>query len=523
MTYTSLSFALLVAVLYVIYYVFPKKYQWVVLLGGSAFFYVFITKFYALFILATILTIFLSANAIQRITDNTDATVKSNKGTWTKEERKAYRKNQEKRSLVILIATLVFNFGVLFIIKYFGASLGGILLPLGISFYTFQSTGYLIDVYRGNVEAEKNPFKLALFISFFPQILQGPIGEFDKLHHQLTEEHSLKWLDFKLGIQMIVWGLFKKLIVADRAVSIINAFLENGGTESYPHEGPYGGTTVLFVVLVYALQLYADFSGGIEISRGVSRLFGIDLAVNFRRPYFAKTLNEYWRRWHITLGAWMKKYIFYSLAASPLFLKLGRNISAKGSKHVGKTLPAALATFVVFIFVGIWHGSDTKYLAFGIWNGAVMGIAMLLEPNFISIREKLHIREDAWGHKLFQMVRTFILVLIGYYFDVATSLSHAMEMLRDTIFNQSISVFLSEWRSLGFRKLEYLIIIIGALIILYFSIRMEKKQKDSPGELLEERHGVIQWIVIFAALIAILILGIYGPGYDPADFVYMQF
>ena len=386
MSYTSLAFALFIIILYPIYYLFPRKNQWIVLLLGSAFFYVYAAKLYSLYILATIITIYLASTGIQKIISETKREVRANKEVWTKEQRKEYKRKQESRSKFILILTLVFNFGILGIIKYAGPALGGLILPLGISFYTFQSTGYLIDVYRENVEAEKNPLKLALFVSFFPQIVQGPIGEFEKLHNQLTEPHSIKWLDFKLGIQLIVWGLFKKLIIADRAVTLILSFNENGGTEAHPHEGPYGGTAVLFVIIMYALQLYCDFSGGIDISRGVARLFGIDLAINFRQPYFATTLNDYWRRWHITLGGWMKKYVFYSLATSDLFLKMGRHLSKNSRKHLGKVLPASLATFVVFILVGIWHGSNLKYLAFGIWNGLVIMISLLLEPWFIQIR-----------------------------------------------------------------------------------------------------------------------------------------
>ncbi len=532
MSYTSLNFAAFVIILYAAYYVFPRKYRWVVLLCGSAFFYVFAMKLYSVYILATISTIYLSARAIDKNNKATSLAVKENREIWTKDERKEFKRKSESKNKLILILTLFFNFGILAVIKYFGDFFGailgsGLILPLGISFYTFQSTGYLIDVYRENAEAESNPFKLALFISFFPQIIQGPIGEFNHLEKQLTEGHDLRWLDFKLGIELIVWGLFKKLIIADRAVTAISAFTANGGTEKFPHQGPYGGTAVLFVIILYALQLYADFSGGIEISRGVSRLFGIDIAVNFRRPYFATTLNDYWRRWHITLGAWMKKYVFYSLATSKTFLNLGKKLSKGNSdafhKHLGKVLPPALATFVVFILVGIWHGSNLKYLAFGIWNGLVIMISLVFEPQFIRLRESLHIKPESIMHKIFQILRTFILVLIGYYFDVATNLSHAMEMLRDTVASQSISTFLGEWRSLGLAADDYLILLVGTFILLYFSIRMEKEKVDSPGELMERHSGFLQWLVILIGIILILIYGIYGPEYNPADFVYMQF
>ena len=530
MTYTSLAFCFFVTILYIIYYLIPKKFQWTVLLAGSLFFYVYALGIHSLFILFTIITIYWGGITLHSLSEKTSLTVKLNKEVWSKEEKKLFKKNQQRKQRLVLLLVLVLNFGILAFLKYFGPGIKGLILPLGISFYTFQSTGYLIDVYRENVEAEKNPFKLALFISFFPQIVQGPIGEYDKLQNQLTEGHDISWVNFKLGAQLILWGLFKKLIIADRAVKAITMFTENGGTENFPHEGPFGGTTVLFVVMLYALQLYADFSGGIDISRGVAKLFGIDLAINYRQPYFATTLSDYWRRWHNTLGAWMKKYVFFSLATSSPFLKMGRYFTKsqgkEGSqfiKHFGKVLPTAIATFIVFILVGIWHGSNLKYLAFGIWNGLVLMISMILEPVLISWRNALRIKEESLPYRLFQIIRTFILVLIGYVFDVAVDLKDSFDMIYRCLFNQNISLFLNEWRSLGLYLGDYLIIVYGMAVLFISSILMEKKKINSPGELTENYRGLVQWVLILLCILSILTFGIYGPGYDPAEFVYMQF
>ena len=514
MSYTSIAYSILVIVAFIVYYLFPKKYRWTILLAASLFFYIYNSLGYSLFILFTIASIYISTTLIDSINRNTKVKVKENKETWTKDERKAFKKAQEKRTKTILVITLLLNFGILFLLKYFGALTGkslGLLLPLGISFYTFQSTGYLIDVYRENAEAEKNPFKLTLFVCFFPQIIQGPISEFSKLHDQLITPHDLKWENFKKGIETIIWGLFKKLFVADRAVMVVNAFLENGGTEKYPHQGPYGGTATLFVALIFAIQIYADFSGGIDISKGVAKLFGIEIAPNFRQPYFATSLTDYWRRWHITLGAWMRKYVFYPLATSGPFLKMNKKVNM------------GLASFLVFLLVGIWHGSNSKYLAFGIWNGAIIMLSIFLEPYFIKMRDALHIKATSFGHRLFQMVRTFILVLIGYYFDFSRTLGEAMELLGRTLTNQDLGVFMKEWRSLGFRTLEYLTLLFGVLVMFYFSVRLEQKGLETPADLLEERNGIIQWLFIFLGILLIVFLGIYGPGYDASEFVYMQF
>lgn len=530
MTYTSLAFSGFVIILLIIYYLAKKindgSYQWIILLAGSCFFYVYNSYLYSAFILFTIISIYLAAKAIQSVADTTSKTVKENKGVWDSDTKKAYKKAQNSKMQALVAITLIANFGILFLLKYFNALSGGLysifgltgeapkiglLLPLGVSFYTFQSTGYLIDVYRGNVKAEENPLKLALFVSFFPQIVQGPIGSFDELHPQLIESHSLKWENIKYGFELVVWGLFKKMMVADRALLVINAYMANGGTEKHPHEGPYGGTAVLFVAIMYAIQLYADFSGGIDVSRGVARLFGINMAQNFRQPYFATSLNDYWRRWHISLGAWMKKYVFYTLATSTPFLKMG------------KRLGMGLASFIVFLLVGIWHGSNAKYLAFGIWNGAVIMISIMLEPELIKLREKLHIKAEALWFRVFQMLRTFVLVLIGYYFDIATNLKDALDMLRRTVTDQSLSVFMGEWRSLGMRILEYLILMAGVLLMFYFSVRLERSKLETPVDLLNKRPGILQWLVVVGAILAMILMGIYGPGYNAADFVYMQF
>ncbi|MBQ6621451.1 MAG: MBOAT family protein, partial [Mogibacterium sp.] len=427
MTYTTLAFAAFVIVTAAIYFLFPvKKYQWTVLLAASCFFYLYNSYRYAFFILFTTLTIYAAALRIDRIGQESKATVKAKKAEWSKEERKAYKAQMESRSKRILALTLVVNFGILVFLKYYNFLAGGLntliagqaeaasgglpifklFLPLGISFYTFQSTGYLIDVHRGNVQAERNLGKLALFISFFPQIIQGPISTFGQLQEQLTRENKLTWENFKLGSELILWGMFKKLIIADRAVTAINSV-----TADYTQ---YTGTVILFIALLYALQLYADFSGGIDISRGVCRILGIDLMQNFRQPYFSKSINEYWRRWHISLGGWMKNYVFYTLAMSETFLNASKKMKASrfgqtpAGAHISKVLPTSIASVIVFFLVGIWHGPNSRYVAFGVWNGGIIMISMLLKPLADKWISALHLKADSFLWRLVQMLRTFV-------------------------------------------------------------------------------------------------------------------
>ena len=546
MALTSLPFALFTIITALVYFVYPKKEQrWVILLIASCFFYVYNSFQYSAFILVTIITVYLASSRMTAISEETRSVVKAKKAEWSREERKAYKEAADKRRRRVLAGVLLLNFGILFILKYFNFMSGSIaaiigaspdsapqirlLLPLGISFYTFIATGYLIDVYRETIEPERNIFKFALFVSFFPHIIQGPISSYSKLRSQLIEPHDLEWLNFKHGIMLICWGLFKKLVIADRVWIAIKAYYSNGGIYGNDDFAGYSGTMVLFVTLLYALQLYADFSGGIDISRGICRILGIELEMNFRQPYFSKSISEYWRRWHISLGAWMKNYVFYPIAMSDLSKRVSKSIAGSSfgktaaGKHLSRVLMTAVASFIVFLLVGIWHGANSKYIAFGVWNGLIIMLSALLGPVYEKTRNALHIRESAAWWKLFQMLRTFIIVLIGYVFDIADNFTNAMQMLWLMLTDQTTSGVMKQLHTLGLVKAEYAAVMICTLVLLYFSIRLEQTSLDSPADLLERRSGFIQWIALFMLIICILIAGTYGPIYDPAGFIYMQF
>ena len=546
MALTSLPFALFAIITGIIYFALPKKqYQWIVLLVASSFFYVYNSFQYTVFILVTIITIYLAANKMAGISKDTKAEVKAHKAEWSKEEKKAFKEASQKKRRSILAAALLLNFGILFLLKYFNFMSGSIamlfggssedapqihlLLPLGVSFYTFIATGYLIDVYRETVEPQKNIFKFALFVSFFPQIIQGPISSYDKLHGQLIEEHRLEWINFKQGVINIFWGLFKKLVIADCAWRGISAYYDHGGIYGTEKFEGYGGTMVLFISLLYALQLYADFSGGIDISRGICRIMGIKLEVNFRQPYFSKSISEYWRRWHITLGVWMKNYVFYPIAMSDLSKRISGSIAGShfgktdAGKHLSKVFTTAMASFIVFLCVGIWHGANSKYIGFGVWNGLIIMLSAMLGPVYEKSRKVLHINSNAAWWKLFQMLRTFIIVLVGYIFDISDNFTNAIQMMKLIVTDQNKSVFLEQFHTLGLHTTEGATIMLGAAILLYISIRLEKTSLDTPGELLERRSGLIQWVALVGLIMMVLVLGTYGPLYDPAEFVYMQF
>lgn len=523
-----------------VYFLFPaKKHKWTVLLAASMFFYAVAGYKFAYFIVLTALSTFLTALWIERVSLRSKKLLKEKKKEWDREQKKKYKNKIKNQKRLIMALALVVNFGILAFLKYynfFAGSLNDILggfgiafsaptlklfLPLGISFYTFQSMGYIVDVYREKTEAQRNPFKLLLFVSFFPQIVQGPISIYDQLANQLFEPHDFNFTRMKYGMELILWGFFKKLIIADRAVIAINTV-----TADY---GKYCGTTLTFTILLYALQLYADFSGGIDISRGVAQIFGIDMIDNFKRPYFSKSINEYWRRWHISLGGWLKNYLFYPIAMSNVFLNAGKKI--KGTRfgktaagaHIAKVLPTSVASLIVFLVVGVWHGASWKYVAFGLWNGVIIMLSILLQPIFDGVVDRLHIDRKNPFFVLFQLLRTFIVVLVGYVFDVAPSFFGGIQTIGLFFTGQDMERGISEINGLGLIPQDFVVLLIGMAIIFIASVIQERHPDTTIRVMLDQKPLALRFVLLYLGVIAVVIYGIYGSGYNAADFVYMQF
>ena len=539
MSYASFNFIAFVALAVLAYFVLPlKKHKWIVLLISSYIFYLFAGYKYVAFILFTTVSTYAIARWLDRISLHSKDTLKANKKEWNRDTKKQFKNRTKRNKRLVMALCLVLNFGILAFLKYYNFFAGSLndvfgsfgmsfsmptlklFLPLGISFYTFQSMGYIVDVYREKFPAEKNIAKFALFVSFFPQIIQGPISFYDQLAHQLYEPHKMDFTRFKYGCELILWGFFKKLVIADRAVIAINTVVDDYNS--------YNGTTLTFTVLLYALQLYTDFSGGIDISRGIAQILGINMAENFRRPYFSKSINEYWRRWHITLGAWMKEYVFYPLSLSNAFLSASKKMKAtkfgatKVGAHIAKVLPTAFASLIVFLIVGVWHGASWKYVAFGLWNGGVIMLSILMKPLFDGALKKLHINPNNFLWGLFQMLRTFLIVCIGYVFDIAPSFRQAIFTFKRIVLNQSASNGWIEINSLGLERFDFAIIgaCLAALIIVSV---LQEKTKRSMRIQLDKNIYLVRYGVVLIGIIAVLTFGVYGPGYNAADFVYAQF
>ena len=359
MSFTTLPFLVLVALSVAAYYLLPQRVQWMALLAASMVFYCVGGGKTVLYVFYTAVIVYGSGLLLGRFNDLRRAA--------PKEEKKAITARYKPyRRAVVLVACLA-NFGLLYVLKYWNFTadlfqpladqlrpgtqipLSELVLPLGISFFMFQSVGYVIDVYRDKYAPEKNFAKLLLFVSFFPQMVQGPISRFNDLAPQLFARRSLDYTDLKYGIQLILWGYFKKMVIADRAAVLVNTVLDDPWS--------YSGSILAVGVLFYCIQLYGDFSGGIDITRGVARLFGIDLAENFRRPLFSTSLTDFWRRWHITLGAWLRDF---------LYIPLG------GNRH-GK-LKQYRNLFLTMLIGGAWHGAGWTFIIWGALHGAMLSV-----------------------------------------------------------------------------------------------------------------------------------------------------
>ena len=503
-----MEFLIFVGIAVIGYYLIPKRFQWIWLLIFSYIYYASSGIKILFFLLYTTITTYGTGRLLDRVN-----------------HKELPRNEAKSRKRRILIGCLLLNFGMLAVLKYTnfaienvnaifhaGISFQKLILPLGISFYTFQSMGYIIDVYWGKYEAEKKPFRFALFVSFFPQLLQGPIGRFDRLARQLYEQHSFDLLKAQYALQLMLWGFFKKLVLADRAAVVVNQVFQN-----YTQ---YSGVTNIVAVLMYSIQLYMDFSGGMDVVMGVAALFGVELDQNFKRPYFATSITDFWHRWHNTLGTWMKDYIFYPVSMSKWMGKFGKWSKKAFGKKTGRVVPICVANIIVFLVVGIWHGAAWKYIAYGLYNGLIIAISSLLAPLYRKGFEKFHINPKSGAWHVVQILRTFLLVNISWYFDMAVSLSAAFAMMKSTVTGFSLATLTDgSLMMLGLDKLDYMILAMGCLVV--FLISFLKERGIQIRESLGRKPLVIRW-----AVYGMLVFGIPMFGYvmtTTGGFIYAQF
>ncbi len=530
MTINSLNFIVFVAIVCLLYFVVPKKAKWVVLLLSSYVFYWLCSNLLIIYMIITTISIYVLTLKMGDINSETKELCKKEQDRKVKKQLKHKAKTKNKW---LVFTAILLNFGILIALKYCNfifenlnsifsfikipieIPLKQIVLPLGISYYTLQSISYVIDVYREKYLPDKNLGRVALFVSFFPQMVEGPIGRYDNLAHQLYEPHQFSYERAKFGIQLMLWGYFKKMVIADRAALYVN--------EVFPNYQSYIGIPLFFAAALYTLQIYAEFSGCIDIVRGTAQILGINMAENFKRPFFSKSVQEFWRRWHITLGTWFKEYIFYTISFSSLTVKIS-NIAKKIFKtsYITKLVPVIFALFFVWFGNGIWHGASYKYIFYGLYYYIIMVIGMLFKPIGDKIVKALKIDKETFSYKIFQIVRTTTIVIFGMLIFRADNLHMAWDMFKNMFTTKHIdTLFNGKIFNIGFTYFDFNILIISTTIMLIVSILQEKGYKIR--EKISKQNLPFKWILYYSIIFTIIIFGIYGPEYVVSDFIYGQF
>ncbi len=477
---TSLYYLLFFFIVFLVYHCLPLKVRWVVLLIGSLSYILVADEAYL--ILYPVVTIAITWICAVRI------------------ESLGAEGNEIKRRVYLLTA-LICDLGALIVLRYINL---GLLAPLGISFYTLSIIGYLLDIYYGIDKAEKNYLKLLLFGTFFPLLISGPIIRYRDTGVKLCEGHNLDYKKLTYGAQRVLWGFFKVLVISERLAVISDTIFDN--------HSAYPGIYVLIAAITFTLRLYTNFSGSMDIVLGLALTLGIELPENFKRPFFSQTIQEFWQRWHITLGEWLRDYILYSTLRSNAFTKLNAKLKEKYGKKKGKNMTTYLAMMILWIIAGIWHGGGWNY----IWGvGILQGI-------YIITGEML--KNGSKGPKLspfIRRVRTFILMAFALLFFRASSIRVGFDMIRQLFTEWNLKVLYDgSLLELGLGIKDIVILVFALLILLIASVLQEKK---SICDRLATMNIVIRWSILFAGLFAVIIFGNYGPGYDAAEFIYQGF
>ena len=512
----SIACALFVLGVLALYCVVPKKYRWIVLLLASLLFYYWVGGYYPVYLLCTSAVTYLCALAIHLLQNKASDILQRDKDALSREDKKALKQKFQKKEKAFTAVGIVISIGLLVLFKYTGfitdnlnLLLSGVsdrhipviklVAPLGISYYTFQTVGYLIDVYRGTVQAQRNPFRYLLFASYFPQIIQGPINRYAQLRETLYQGTIPDFSTIKKAAFLILWGLAKKNVVGDNLNLIVANLLDN------PEQTD--GLQVFIAVMVYGVQLYADFSGYMDIVRGISMLFGVEIARNFERPYFSKSLAEHWRRWHITLGEWMRDYVFYSVLRSALFTKIAKKKRDKAAKKAVSACLTAAALFVVWLMMGIWHGASWNFIIFGLGNGAIIIFSFFMETYGVYARvlQTLHISETSRGLKWFRVARTYVIKALLSCFFFCSSIPDVLLMFRkmatDLVHIPSgISYLFPGLSAYGLPTLAVTLLMCAALL----AVSLLSRSRDLLSELSAKR-----WWVQAALMVLLFCVSVY--------------
>ncbi len=509
MSLTSLVFALFCIITIGLYFIVNKKIQWVILLIASLIF-LFFDGFNPLnivkFLLVLVPTYFCGI------------LIEKNKGT--------------QRAKLYLAIGVMLIVGQLFYFKYTNLLVNTInhILGwfkceyvintvqrsplLGISYFSLIMISYLVDIYNGICKPQKNPFKCALFMTYFPILTSGPFIRYNEIENDLYGKHKFNFSRFCNGLIRVLWGLFKVLVISARCGIFVDTV--------YGNVRMYNGSFIIIAAILFPIQLYTNFSGSIDIIMGISEILGINLPENFTAPFFSTTLTEFWRNWHITLGGWLRDYIFYPILKSNFIQNLTAKLKKKFSKKTSKKITLYLSMLIMWTIIGIWHGGNYTFI---IGSGLLQFLFMFLEdilgPVAKKINKKLGINEDTFSYRLYQRIRTFLLFAFAMIFFRATSVEDALITIRGMfrwnpwIFFDNVTLYVAGLDMQDFR------ILIISIIVLFIVDSLSRT--GSVREKLSKQNIIFRWTILYLLIFGIIVFGCYGSGYDPVAFIYGGF
>lgn len=447
-------------------------------------------------------------------------------------ERRRIKEAGMRREKRVLVLAAMLQIGFLLILKYspfvsenmtrLAAAAGmktsfhlpAFLLPIGISFYTLQAVSYLTDVYHRRIPADRNPLRFALFMSFFPQIMEGPIVRYEQTAHALWNMPRVKYENAVFGVQRILFGILKKVVIADRANLMIRTVF--GGYRNYD------GLVIAAAAVLYTIQLYMDFSGTMDVMLGSAQIFGISLPENFQRPFFSQSISEFWKRWHITLGTWFRDYVFFPVCMSKPLKKLTVRVQKRFGIRAGSLASGGAALFLVWSANGFWHGAGWQYLFFGMYHFVLIFAGSLFAPAASRLTELLHIRKDSLFLRIFRIARTMLLVVIGELFFRAEGLRAGMTMFLRICTGFSLrSLQSGALFRLGMDRYDFLI--TAAVLAVLFVISLMQENGIRIRQVLNRQNMLVRYGMLYLLIMTIVIFGAYGTGYIPLDPIYAGF
>lgn len=511
MQFNSVDFMIFFPVVLAVYFILPKKLRGFGLLAASYYFYMSWNAHYAILIGASTVVTYVSGVIMSAASRQENEQISN--------DTMIAKSPPIDRKKITMVVCIMVNLSILAVFKYGNFAIKSVnsilnllhisimqrkldfLLPVGISFYTFQALGYVIDIYRGEIKAEKNFVRYALFVSFFPQLVAGPIERSKNLLSQIRDIEKIQlWNARRIssGVILMVWGLFMKMVIADRVSVLVNNVFNNYRM--------YGSTELILAALGFTLQIYCDFGSYSMIAVGASKIMGFELMENFNTPYFAKSIKDFWGRWHISLSTWFKDY---------LYIPLGGN--RKGNVRKAANL------MIVFLVSGLWHGADWSFVVWGGIHGFYQIMGNLLLPFKSRLQEKINIKTECLSWKFLQMAVTFCLVVFAWIFFRADTITDALLFIKRILIKPTPwLLFNGGIYNLGLDRVEMNLLFFSVfLLFLVDLIRYLKKQ--TLDVFLLEQNIWFEWMVILIMIVMIFVYGKYGPTFDAQQFIYFQF